>query len=124
MAQDDDFDFGVEDAEVSDEFAALPSNHNGGPEMLEFEGEEIGGVVTEAAKGRMRTLVERIERIQEEKDEAAEAMKNVYSEAKGEGFDTKVLRKVIARRKQDRIKREEEQALIELYEAALEMIAP
>ena len=68
----------------------------------------------------LRQIVERIERIQAEKDDAAQAQKDVYSEAKGRGYDTKVLRKVIARRKRDRDDLAEEEAVLDMYEAAME----
>ena len=68
----------------------------------------------------LRQIVERIERIQAEKDDAAQAQKDVYSEAKAIGYDTKVLRKVIARRKRDRDDLAEEEAVLDMYEAAME----
>ena len=119
MAEFSEPDFG--DSEEPDFGAGF--GHNGGPAM-DFEGEEVGNpdIMTAAAQSRMKSFVERIERVQEEKDAAANDMKEIYAEAKGEGYDTKVLRKVIARRKQDKVKREEEEALIDLYESALEMV--
>lgn len=71
------------------------------------------------AGAELRQIVERIERLDEEKREAAEAQKEVYAEAKGRGYDTKVLRKVIARRKRDRDDLAEEEAVLEMYEAAM-----
>ena len=68
----------------------------------------------------LRQIVERIERIQAEKDDAAQAQKDVYSEAKAIGYDTKVLRKVIARRKRDRDDLAEEEAVLDMYEAAMD----
>lgn len=67
----------------------------------------------------IRQIVERIEALDREKQEAAEAQKEVYAEAKARGFDTKVLRKVVARRKRDREELAEEEAILELYESAL-----
>jgi len=69
----------------------------------------------------IRSFVERIERLEEEKAAIAEDIKQVYSEAKALGFNTKVMRKVIALRKQDQQEREEEQALLDLYMQALGM---
>jgi len=73
------------------------------------------------AKDQLRQLVARIERLEEEKAAIAEDIREVYAEAKALGFDTKVLRKVIALRKRDPQEREEEAALIDLYMQALGM---
>ena len=74
---------------------------------------------TTVAGQELRQFIERIERLDQEKAEAAEAQKEVYAEAKGRGYDTKVIRKVIARRKRDRDDLAEEEAVLEMYEAAL-----
>lgn len=71
------------------------------------------------AQGKLKSLVERIERLEEDKAAVASDLKEVYAEAKGEGFDTKILRKVIRLRKADAAKRQEEEALIELYVTAI-----
>ena len=71
------------------------------------------------AQGKLKSLVERIERLEEDKAAVASDLKEVYAEAKGEGFDTKILRKVIRLRKADTAKRQEEEALIELYLSAV-----
>jgi len=76
-------------------------------------------VMTAAAQGRLRTIVERIERLEEDKKAVMEDMKEVFAEAKGEGYDVKVLRKVIRMRKQDKAKRQEEEAILDLYLSAL-----
>lgn len=73
------------------------------------------------ATGQLKSLVERIERLEEEKKTIGADIKEVYAEAKGHGFDTKILRKVIALRKKDKDAAQEEQALIELYADALGM---
>jgi uncharacterized protein (UPF0335 family) len=77
---------------------------------------------TAFAKGQLKSLVERIERLEEEKKALAGDIKEVYGEAKAHGFDTKILRKVISLRKRDRHEREEEEAMLELYLGALGMI--
>ena len=77
---------------------------------------------TSFAQGQLRGLVERIERLEEEKKTIAADIKEVYAEAKGSGFDTKVLRKVVSLRKKDRNEREEEQATLDLYMTALGML--
>jgi uncharacterized protein (UPF0335 family) len=71
------------------------------------------------AQGQLKSLVERIERGEEEKAEVAAHIKEIYAEAKGSGFDAKILRRVIAYRKQDRAKRQEEEAVLDLYLSAL-----
>jgi uncharacterized protein (UPF0335 family) len=71
------------------------------------------------AQGKLKSLIERIERLEEDKAAVAADLKEVYAEAKGEGFDTKIVRKVIRMRKQDTAKRQEEEALIELYLSAI-----
>jgi uncharacterized protein (UPF0335 family) len=76
-------------------------------------------VLNTAAQGRLVTLIERIERLEEDKAAVAADLKEVYLEAKGEGFDTKILRKVVRLRKQDKAKRQEEEALIDLYLSAI-----
>jgi uncharacterized protein (UPF0335 family) len=76
---------------------------------------------TAFAQGQLKALVERIERLEEEKKSIAGDIKEVYAEAKANGFDTKVLRKVISLRKQDAAERQEEEAIRDLYLAALGM---
>jgi uncharacterized protein (UPF0335 family) len=76
-------------------------------------------VLNTAAQGRLVSLIERIERLEEDKAAIAEDLKEVYLEAKGDGFDTKILRKVVRLRKQDKAKRQEEEALIDLYLSAI-----
>ena len=71
------------------------------------------------AQGKLKSLVERIERLEEDKAAVMNDLKEVYAEAKGEGFDVKILRKVIRLRKADAAKRQEEEALIELYVSAI-----
>jgi uncharacterized protein (UPF0335 family) len=73
------------------------------------------------AEGQLKTIVERIERLEEEKKTIAADIKEVYAEAKGNGFDIKILRKVISLRKKEPHERSEEEAMIDLYLAALGM---
>ena len=77
---------------------------------------------TTFAQGQLRAIVERIERLEEEKKTIAADIKEVYAEAKGNGFDTKILRKVISLRKKEAAEREEEQSMLDLYMEALGMI--
>lgn len=73
------------------------------------------------AAGQLRAIVERIERLEEEKKTIADDIKEVYAEAKGTGFDTKALRKIVSLRKKDANERQEEEAMLDLYKAALGM---
>jgi len=76
-------------------------------------------VLTAAAQGRLKSFFERIERLEEDKAAIAADIKEVFAEAKGEGFDTKIIRKVLRLRKQDKAQRQEEEALIDLYLSAI-----
>ena len=69
----------------------------------------------------LQAIAERIESLEEEKKTNADDIKDVYAESKGTGYDTKVLRKVLAIRKRDRNEVQEEQAVMELYCTALGM---
>jgi uncharacterized protein (UPF0335 family) len=73
------------------------------------------------AADQLKAFIERIERLEEEKAGISGDIKDVYAEAKGTGFDTKVLRKIIALRKRDHAERQEEEAILELYMQALGM---
>jgi uncharacterized protein (UPF0335 family) len=73
------------------------------------------------AAGELRSFIERVETLEAEKAEIAEQVKEVMSEAKGRGYDTKVLRKVIALRKRDADDIAEEEAVLDMYKAALGM---
>lgn len=73
------------------------------------------------AAEQLRAFIERIERLEEEKSAIGGDIKEVYAEAKGNGFDTKVLRKIVAVRKMDANERMETEALMELYMSALGM---
>ena len=71
--------------------------------------------LTEAAKDKLRQVVSKIERLEEEKKEVGSQIKDVYSEAKAMGYDTKALRQVVRFRKTDRQEREEQQAILDTY---------
>jgi uncharacterized protein (UPF0335 family) len=68
---------------------------------------------------KLQAIVERIERIEEEIKELVEGKKEIYFEAKGNGFDVKILREVIRVRKQDQKQREEQESLLDLYMQAI-----
>ena len=76
-------------------------------------------ILNASAQGQLRSIVERIERQEAEKAEIAESIKEVYAEAKGNGFDPKAIRKIVALRKKDRARRQEEEAILDLYLSAL-----
>jgi uncharacterized protein (UPF0335 family) len=73
------------------------------------------------AKEHLRSFVERIERLEEEKKALADDIREVYSEAKGTGFDTKVMRQVVRLRKMESADRQEQEAMLDLYLNALGM---
>ncbi|HWY15929.1 MAG TPA: DUF2312 domain-containing protein [Rhizomicrobium sp.] len=73
------------------------------------------------AKDQLKSLVERIERLEEEKAALTADIREVYSEAKGHGFDTKIMRQVVRLRRLDRADRQEQEAILDLYLAALGM---
>ena len=76
-------------------------------------------ILNSTAQGQLRSFIERIERLEEDKAAVQADLKEVFAEAKGTGFDVKILRKVVRLRKQDTAKRQEEEALIELYLSAI-----
>jgi len=71
--------------------------------------------------GQLRAFIERIERLEEEKKTIADDIKDVFAEMKGTGFDTKAVRTIIRLRKKDQAERQEEEAILDLYKAALGM---
>lgn len=75
--------------------------------------------LTQSSKEKLKQIVARIERLEEEKASLAADIKDVYGEAKSTGYDTKVLRKVIRHRKQDARERAEQEQVMDVYLAAL-----
>ena len=71
------------------------------------------------AADQLRTIVERIERLEDDKKAVVEDIKQLYMEAKGNGFDSKAIRKIVALRAMDEDKRKEAQAMLDLYAHAL-----
>ncbi|MBM3553989.1 MAG: DUF2312 domain-containing protein [Alphaproteobacteria bacterium] len=71
--------------------------------------------------GRLRSFVERIERLEEEKKALADDVRDVFAESKAAGYDTKVMRQVIKLRKLDQAKYQEQEALLDIYKSALGM---
>ena len=78
---------------------------------------EIGGI----AADRLRTFVERIERLEEEKAAITADIREVYAEAKGAGFNAKILRQIVRLRGLDQADRREQEAMLELYKRALDL---
>jgi len=78
---------------------------------------DVGGIAAE----RLRSFVERIERLEEEKRALSDDIRDVYAEAKGSGFDLKVLRQIVRLRRLDSAQRQEEETLLDVYKRALGM---
>lgn len=78
--------------------------------------------ITEATRARIKSYVERVERLTDNRDEIAEDIKEVFKEAKSEGFDTTILKKVIALRKIDAVDRLMQEELLDIYKQALGMM--
>lgn len=76
-------------------------------------------VLNSTAQTQLATIVERLERLAEDAAAVRADMKEVFAEAKGNGFDVKIIRKILRRRATDAAKLQEEEALIDLYSAAL-----
>lgn len=85
------------------------------------DAESMGGTGTVAAD-ELRLLIERVERLEEEKKAIADDVKDALSEAKARGYDTKAIRKIIQIRKKKKEEFQEEEAILETYMAALGMI--
>jgi uncharacterized protein (UPF0335 family) len=87
---------------------------------------EQGGTMSDVtiSGGRIRSFVERIENLDSELQELNEQKKEVFSEAKGEGFDVKILKEIIKLRKQDKEERDEREGLLDLYIRAMETAPP
>jgi len=73
------------------------------------------------AAGQLRAFIERIERLEEERQNVQDDIKDVYAEMKGNGFDVKAVKTLIRLRKKDAAERQEEEAILDLYKAALGM---
>lgn len=80
---------------------AYPQNHAGGDDPIQGD--------------QLKSIVQRIERLEEEKKTIQDDIKEVYAEAKGNGYDARILRKVVALRRRDLNERKEEEAILELY---------
>ena len=79
---------------------------------------DVGGIAGE----RLRSFIERIERLEEERRTLGEDIKEVFAEAKGSGFDTKIMRQIIRIRKMDKDDLDEQETLLDIYKRALGML--
>ncbi len=79
---------------------------------------DVGGIAGE----RLKSLIERIERLEEERRALAADIKEVYAEAKGSGFDTKIMRQLIRLRRMDKDDLDEQETLLDIYKRALGML--
>ena len=80
-----------------------------------------GDNIENVAAAELRSFIERVERLEEEKQTIADDIKEVFAESKGRGFDNKIIKQIIKYRKKDANERKEEEAILELYMAALGM---
>lgn len=78
---------------------------------------DVGGI----AADRLRAFVERIERLEEEKAALVADIREIYAEAKGVGYDTKIMRQIVRLRKMDSQDRQEQEAILDLYRRALDL---
>lgn len=106
---------------MSENLAVMPSNENSDDDTsADAQGgapQDVGGV----AGQRLKSFIERVERLEAEKTALMEDIKEVYAEAKGVGFDVKTMRKLIGLRKMETEKRRESEDLLELYKSAIGM---
>jgi uncharacterized protein (UPF0335 family) len=84
---------------------------------------DVGHNSTRFAKDQLKSIIERVERLEEEKKALSDDIRDVYSEAKANGFDVKALRTIVRLRKQDANERAEQEAILETYMMALGMLA-
>lgn len=91
------------------------------PDAEFSDADEVTSSAQTIAAGQLRAFIERIERLEEDKTDIGNDIKEVYAEAKGIGFDTKAIRTLVRLRKKDQAERDEEEAILDLYKAALGM---
>jgi len=86
-----------------------------------FENSEYRMSKTGFAKEQLKSFIDRIERLEEERAALSADIKEVYSEAKGTGFDTKIMRQIVRLRKLDKADYQEQEALLDMYKRAMDM---
>lgn len=89
------------------------------PDLPIIEDADKTNDVVGVAGKRLKSFLDRVERLEEEKNGIADDIKDIYAEAKGVGFDVKIMRKVLKLRKMETEKRREEQELVDLYSVAI-----
>jgi uncharacterized protein (UPF0335 family) len=102
-------------------FAPQPSVHQEYP-MATSAAVKEEAPATKFAKDQLKAIIERIERLEEEKKTISDDIRDVYAEAKGNGFDVKALRTIVRLRKQDENERAEQETILETYMQALGML--
>lgn len=75
------------------------------------------------ANDQLRAFIERIERLEEEKKALSDDIREVYAEAKGDGFDPKIMRQIVRLRRMDRADYQEQETMLDLYKSAMDMVA-
>lgn len=83
---------------------------------------EAESPATKFTKDQLRAIIERVERLEEEKKTITDDIRDIYAEAKGNGYDAKVLRTIVRMRKQDAGERQEQETILETYMHALGMV--
>lgn len=91
-------------------------------ETLKRAAEKLGGNLMHNTREQLKSIVERIERLEEEKKSIADDIRDVYAESKGNGFDVKALRAIVKLRRQDPNERQEAETILETYMQALGML--
>jgi uncharacterized protein (UPF0335 family) len=99
------------------QFSAIPRHIHSEDNMAE----DIIESTQTVAAGQLRAFIERIERLEEDKQAISDDIKDVFAEMKGTGFDVKAVRQIIRLRKKDQAERQEEEAILDLYKNALGM---
>jgi uncharacterized protein (UPF0335 family) len=80
---------------------------------------EVNEAITKQTQDRLKSFIDRIETVEAELQDHRDAKSEIYAELKGEGFDAKAVRKIISLRKKDKMKREQEEAMVDLYVVAI-----
>ncbi len=103
---------------MSENVANFPASEKENQTQEQAQPRDVGGIGGQ----RLQAFIDRIERLEEEKKALSEDIKEVYGEAKGVGFDVKIIRKLISLRKMEPEKRNEEEELLDLYRTAIGML--
>ena len=93
-----------------------------GKQMTEAAIGHNSEAVTQFSRDQLKAVIERVERLEEEKKTISDDIRDIYAEAKGNGYDVKALRTIVRMRKQDASERSEQEAVLETYMIALGMI--